>query len=318
LEARAADLLDVPYFHVVFTVPPRIAEIALQNKSTLYGILFRSAAETLSEVAANPQHLGAQIGFLSVLHTWGQNLLHHPHVHCVVPGGGLSSDRLRWVSCPANFFLPVRVLSRVFRGKFLAHTRAAYAGHELSFHGSLAHLNDPRAFAAYLRMSYDTDWVVYAKPPFGGPTQVLKYLARYTHRVAISNHRLLAIEDGCVRFLWKDYAHGNKTKAMTLDASEFIRRFLLHVLPKGFVRIRYYGFLANASRAAMLTLCRALTDTPSPTKNSEADDPADPPSGDEGTNLRCPACKKGRLTITILVPVQPSTRQPRLSRIDSS
>ena len=210
LDARAADLLPVEYFHVVFTVPPSIAAIALQNKKAMYGILMKAAAETLKQISADPKHLGAKIGFLSVLHTWGQNLHHHPHVHCVVPGGGLSPDGKRWVSCPPGFFLPVRVLSSVFRGKFLDLTRRAFANEELQFQGSLAKLEDAGEFAEYLKSSYTNNWVVYAKRPFGGPEQVLKYLARYTHRVAISNHRLLSMSDDQVRFRWKDYAHGNR------------------------------------------------------------------------------------------------------------
>jgi hypothetical protein len=245
LEAREADLLPVEYYHVVFTVPPAIAEVALQNKKVMYGILMRASAETLLQIAADPKHLGARIGVLSVLHTWGQNVMHHPHVHCVVAGGGISPEGNRWVSCPPGFFLPVKVLSKVFRGKFLEQTRRAFARGELSFQGPLACLEDPDAFASRLKATYATDWVVYAKPPFGGPTQVLRYLARYTHRVAISNRRLVSLQNGRVKFRWKDYAHGNRCRTMTLEATEFIRRFLLHVLPKGFMRIRSSGLLAN-------------------------------------------------------------------------
>ena len=257
LEARAADLLPVEYFHVVFTVPPAIAEIALQNKKVMYGILMRACAETLKQIAADPKHLGAKIGFLSVLHTWGQNLHHHPHVHCVVPGGGLSLDGERWVSCCPGFFLPVGVLSSVFRGKFLDLTRQAFADGKLQFQGSLAKLEDADAFAAHLKKSYVNNWVVYAKRPFGGPAQVLKYLARYTHRVAISNHRLVSLRNDQVQFRWKNYARGNRQRVMTLDAVEFIRRFLLHVLPNGFVRIRQYGLLANRCRTENLARCHA-------------------------------------------------------------
>lgn len=237
-EAREADLLPVEYFHVVFTVPQAIAAIALQNKRVVYGVLFKASSETLKQIAADPKHLGAEIGFLSVLHTWGQELLHHPHVHCVVPGGGLSPDGRRWVACRRGFFLPVRVLSSVFRGKFLELLRTAFEQGKLSFHGNLRRLQDARVFEAYLADTYRTNWVVYSKRPFGGPAQVLKYLARYTHRVAISNRRVLSLRDGKVRLSWKDYASGNRRRIMTLEAGEFIRRFLLHVLPPGFVRLR--------------------------------------------------------------------------------
>ena len=300
LEAREADLLPVEYFHVVFTLPKAIADIALQNKKTMYSILLRASADTLLQIAADPKHLGARIGFLSVLHTWGQNLLHHPHVHCVVPGGGLSPDGSRWVACPLSFFLPVKVLSRVFRGKFLDLTRRAFARGGLSFQGKLAHLEDPDRFLAYLKRTYACDWCVYAKPPFGGPNQVLKYLARYTHRVAISNQRLLSLSDGKVRFRYKDYARGSRHRTMELDAVEFIRRFLLHVLPSGFVRIRHYGLLANASRAVKLPICRALLgfeqhDTPDSDNSVDLDQAKEDES-------QCPACKKGRLIRRLLRP----------------
>ena len=232
----------MPYFHLVFTLPDALDPIALANPRVVYDLLLRSAAETVLEVAADPKLLGAQTGVLAVLHTWGQNLQFHPHVHCVVPGGGLSPDGTRWVASPSHFFLPVRVLSRVFRGKFLAGLRAAFANGELRFAAD--------QFEQALSAAARTDWVVYAKPPFGGPEQVLKYLARYTHRVAISNARLLDFEDGMVRFRYKDYAHGNRKRVMTLTALEFVRRLLLHVLPTGFMRIRHYGILANRHRHA--------------------------------------------------------------------
>jgi Putative transposase/Transposase zinc-binding domain len=294
LDARALDLLPVEYFHVVFTVPPAIADLALQNKRVLYDILLRAAAETLLQIAADPRHLGAKIGFLSVLHTWGQTLQHHPHVHCVVPGGGVSPDGSRWIACRPGFFLPVKVLSRVFRGKFLDFTRQAFARGELLFHGRLAHLDDPAHFAAYLRSSYAADWVVYAKPPFGGPQQVLKYLARYTHRVAISSHRLLSLRDGKVSFRYKDYAHGARQRTMTVDAVEFIRRFLLHSLPKGFVRIRHYGLLANASRAVQLTRCRELLACPAQPAAAKTTVDAEA-QADPGAARICPACGQGCL-----------------------
>ena len=303
-EAREGDLLPVEYFHVVFTVPQEIARLALQNKRQVYQILFRTSADTLQQIAADPKHLGAEIGFMSVLHTWGQTLTHHPHAHLVVPGGGLAPDGSRWISCPKGFFLPVRVLSPVFRGKFLQALREAFDQGRLSFGGELAHLNDPTAFRSYLAATHKTEWVVYSKPPFGGPEQVLKYLARYTHRVAISNWRLVSLEDGKVSFTWKDYANGNRKRVMTLDAMEFIRRFLLHVLPNGFVRIRHYGFLANRVRSAKLQLCRDLLGAgSSESPGGELDDSAESADRDERDN-RCPVCKQGEMVLR-LVPPEP-------------
>ena len=256
--AREKELLDVPYVHVVFTLPHQLSPLALANKKVLYDLLFRASAATLLEIAADPKHLGADIGFLSVLHTWGQNVLHHPHVHSVIPAGGLSLDGQRWIPAPYGFFLPVKVLSRVFRGKFTAGLKTAFRKKQLTFSSALAPLAQERAFCSFLRSLFRQDWVVYAKPPFGGPQHVLQYLARYTHRVAISNHRLVAFADGQVTFRWKDYAHGSKQKLMTVTAEEFLRRFLLHVLPHGFVRIRFCGFLANRRRKALLPLCHHL------------------------------------------------------------
>ena len=239
LAERQADLLPVPYFHVVFTLPQQIGGLALQNAREIYGILFRAASETLLTIAADPKRLGAAIGFLAVLHTWGQNLHMHPHLHCVVPGGGIGPDGASWVGCrKSSFLLPREVLGCRFRNLFLTYLKQLFEEGKLRFHGEMAGLARPAAFAALCNRARRIKWVVHAKPPFGGPEQVLKYLARYTHRVAISNSRILSIESGKVTFLWKDYADGNKTKAMTLDAVEFIRRFLLHILPKGFVRIR--------------------------------------------------------------------------------
>jgi hypothetical protein len=292
LAERQAELLPVPYFHVVFTVPAPIAEIAFQNKAAVYAILFRTAAETLITIAADPRHLGAQIGVTAVLHSWGQTLHHHPHVHCVVPGGGLSPDGTRWIACRPGFFLSVRVLSRLFRRLFLEQLQAAFDTGELGFFGALAGLADPRAFARHLAAVRRIDWVVYAKRPFGGPEQVLAYLGQYTHRVAISNSRLLALADGQVSFRWRDYRHHNKAKVMTLAADEFIRRFLLHALPDGFHRIRHYGLLANGHRAAKLALCRELL-------GASAQDIAAPPLADyrerykqlTGRDLDlCPCC----------------------------
>jgi Putative transposase/Transposase zinc-binding domain len=308
MEARQAELLPVEYHHVVFTLPATLGPIALRNQQEVYGLLFKAAAETLQQIAADPKHLGAEIGFLAVLHTWGQNLQHHPHVHCVVPGGGLSPDNSRWVACRPGFFLPVRALSRVFRGKFLSLLRAAFDRGRLSFPGTLAALADPGEFRRRLAASAKTEWVVYSKPPFGGPRQVLKYLARYTHRVAISNHRLIALEDGEVTFHWKDYAQAGKPNTMTLTAIEFIRRFLLHVLPAGFVRIRHYGFLANRVCREKLELCRALLLDVATSSDIVAAGPAyEPTEAVEGgpEAHACPACGTGRMVIVETLPAAP-------------
>lgn len=258
LEQRKSELLPVEYFHVVFTLPPPVAAIAYQNKTVVYGILFRAAAETLLAIARDPKHLGAEIGFFAILHTWGQSLQHHPHLHCVVPGGGLSPDYDRWMACRPGFFLPVRVLSRLFRRLFLEELQQAFDQNKLRFFSELEPLREAKAWAAYLKPVREAEWVVYAKPPFGGPEQVLAYLARYTHRVAIGNQRLASMQNDQVSFRWKDYKHRNRIRTMTLEADEFIRRFLLHALPPHFQRIRYYGFLANAHRREKLALCRKL------------------------------------------------------------
>ena len=262
LQQRTAELLPSEYFHVVFTLPESIAAIAFYNKDVVYDLLFAATARTLLTIAGDPQHLGAEIGFFAVLHSWGQNLHFHPHLHCIVPGGGLSADHDRWIPTRTAFFLPVKVLSRLFRRLFLEALEKAYAADQLQFFGDLEPLRDPPAFARYLAPLKNTDWVVYAKPPFGGPQQVLQYLGRYTHRVAISNRRLLALEDGQVSFQWKDYRDQQQQKVMTVSAEEFIQRFLQHSLPPRFQRIRYYGFLANCHRAAKLELCRRLLATP--------------------------------------------------------
>jgi hypothetical protein len=256
LESRKAELLPVEYFHVVFTVPEPVAALAFQNQALVYPLLFRAAAETLLTIAGDPKHLGADIGFFAILHTWGQNLRFHPHLHCVVAGGGLSPDGERWIACKPGFFLSVRVLSRLFRRLLLAALQKAFDEGQLRFFSELEPLHAPTAFSRYLDPLRDAEWVVYAKPPFGGPRQVLEYLGRYTHRVAISNQRLLSLDHGQVTFQWKDYRHANKRKVMTLAGEEFIRRFLLHALPPGFVRIRYYGLLANCRRKPSLALCR--------------------------------------------------------------
>ncbi len=298
LDNRARDLLDVEYFHVVFTLPGALGPVALQNKRDLYGLLFQAASETLLTIGRDPKHLGAEIGFLAVLHTWGQNLHMHPHVHCVIPGGGFSRDKSRWISCRKRFFLPVRVLSRLFRRKFMALLRNAQAKKKIQFHGKLAYLSDSTRWEDFLRSIDKQDWVVYAKRPWGGPKQVLKYLARYTHRVAISNERIVRLEDGMVSFKWKDYAHGNAEGEMKLQAVEFIRRFLQHVLPRGFMRIRHYGFLANRCRKKNLALARALL--PKDAQETTAPDGVKPLPESWGEELQedrnlCPKCKQGRL-----------------------
>jgi hypothetical protein len=298
LEDRRAELLPVEYFHVVFTLPQEIAAIAYQNKAVVYDLLFRATAETLRTIATDIRHLGAEIGFIAILHTWGQNLLHHPHLHCVVPGGGLSPDGQRWIACRPGFFLPVRVLSRLFRRLFLKMLQQAFAAGSLKFHNVLAELAAPGAFARYLAPMARTEWVVYAKPPFGGPERVLEYLGRYTHRVAIANSRLVAFADGQVAFRWKDYRHASRQKVMRLEAAEFVRRFLLHVLPSGFQRIRHYGWLANRSRAAKLERCRQLLDVPAPVP-VPADEPVDYRDRYQqltGVSLwECPHCGRGRM-----------------------
>ena len=304
LAARQAELLPVPYFHVVFTVPAAAAEIAFQNKETVYAILFRAAVEALRTIAADPKHLGAEIGLVAVLHSWGQTLQHHPHLHCVVPGGGPSLDGTRWVACRPGFFLPVRVLSRLFRRLFLAELDAAFAASRLGFFGDLAALAEPAAFARRLKELRRVEWVVYAKPPFGGPDQVLAYLGRYTHRVAIANARLVGITDEHVAFRWRDYRHHSRAKVMTLAADEFIRRFLLHTLPDGFHRIRHYGFLANGHRAAKLALCRSLLDTATVTSTPDAESRTS-----RQEPARCPCCGGVMRLTGVLPPLVP--RRPR-------
>jgi hypothetical protein len=312
LDDRRAELLDTEYFHVVLTLPEEIAAIAYQNKAPVYGILFRAAAETLSTIAADPKHLGAEIGFFAVLHTWGQTLLHHPHLHCVVAGGGLSPDGTRWISCRPRFFLPVPVLSCLFRRLFLAYLQKAFNAGELQFFSSLEPLRERRAFVRYLAPLRRAKWVVYAKPPFAGPEQVLEYVGRYTHRVALSNNRLLDIEDGTVRFRWKDYRDHDRQKVMTVPADEFIRRFLLHVLPEGFHRIRYYGFLGNRHRAQKLARCRELLGmpVPEPLHDQSEHDYRDHYEELTGVSLRqCPACHQGQM-VTIETFDSVTTRPP--------
>lgn len=308
---RQAEILPVGYFHVVFTLPHEFSALALQNKKLLYGLLFRASAETLLEVAANPEHLGAAIGFLSILHTWGQNLLVHPHVHCLVPAGGISPDRQRWIPTRPNFLLPIPVLREVFRGKFLDGVMRLFRAGKLLLTGELVALGSEKAFRSFLKPLGEKEWVVYAKAPFRGPDHLLQYLARYTHRVAISNHRLIAFDGESVTFRWKDYAHGNKKRKMTLSADEFLRRFLLHTLPRGFVRIRSFGFLAGPSRAALLQLARQLL--PQPTLAS-----ALLPSTPARTSFRCPICSTPMIVVERLSPAMVRHTHLREALNDSS
>ncbi len=306
LKARERELLPTRYVHVVFTLPRELAPLALQNKQLIYDMLFHASAQTLLEIARDPHHLGAEIGFFSVLHTWDQRLQMHPHVHCVLAAGGITPDHSHWISSRHSFFLPVKVLSRVFRGKFVAALKAAYREATLEFHGQLAPLAKPRTFAAWLRVLFRKDWVVYSKPPFGGPEHVLRYLGNYTHRVAISNHRLVALADDNVTFRWRDSAHGNKKRLMTLPADEFLRRFLLHLLPRGFVRIRNFSFLANRQRTALLPLCALLlhysAEMPVPTASATMQ-----PSH---SMWRCPICGGTMQVVERISAAQLTLRSP--------
>ena len=298
LAAREAEVLPVPYFHFVFKLPSAIGAMAYQNKAKVYGLLFKAAAETLTTIAADRRHLGAEIGVIAVLHTWGQTLQLHPHLHCVVPGGGISPDGKRWIACRPGFFLPVRVLSRLFRRLFLEGLTAAFHAGELQFFGDLGNLNEATAFAVALAPLRSVEWRVYAKKTFAGPEQLLAYLARYTHRVAITNSRLLDLDQTNVTFRWKVYRKGgrHKSKVMRIEIGEFMRRFLLHVLPNGFHRIRHYGFLANGHRANKLARCRSLLAVPS----APGDRQNDRDNVRETNNYTPPACPccGGRMTIT--------------------
>jgi Putative transposase/Transposase zinc-binding domain len=308
IAARQRELLPTRYVHVVFTLPRELAPLVLQNKKVIYDLLFRASADTLLEVARDPKHLGAEIGFFSVLHTWNQKLGLHPHVHCVVPAGGLSPDRRRWIKPRYAFFLPVKVLSRVFRGKFVAALKRAFREERLRFQGSLTLLAQPKTFAAWLRPLFRKDWVVYSKRPFGGPEYVLQYLGRYTHRVAISNHRLISFADGKVTFRWRDSAHHNEQKLLTLSLDEFLRRFLLHLLPKRFVRIRNFGFLANRQRATSLPLCFQLLPSRSAPQTGQ-----DCSTIDGAKDLwRCPQCAGPMVIIERLTPAEIQLRSPPL------
>ena len=304
IAARRRELLPTRYVHVVFTLPPQLALLALQNKKVIYGLLLRASSETLLEVARDPRHLGAEIGFFTVLHTWNQKLGLHPHVHCVIPAGGLSLDHTHWIKSRDRFFLSIHVLRRVFRGKLVAALRQAFRDHQLVFHGNLTLLAHPRTFAAWLRPLFRKDWVVYSKPPFGGPENVLQYLGRYTHRVAISNHRLLSLAEGKVTFRWRDSAHHNEQKLMTLSVDEFLRRFLLHLLPKGFVRIRNFGFLANRRRATLLPLCFHLLGSPPQTEQDRSG------SKDSSDLWLCPKCGAPMMVMERLTAAEILLRSP--------
>jgi hypothetical protein len=299
-------LLPIRYVHIVFTLPREVAPLALQNKRVIYNLLFQASAATLLEIARDPRHLGAEIGFFSVLHTWNQRLQHHPHVHCVAAAGGLAPDHTRWISSRHSFFLPVKVLSRVFRGKFVAGLQSAFHQGKLEFYGNLAPLTEPRIFAAWLRLLFRHDWIVYAKPTFGGPEHALRYLGTYTHRVAISNSRLVALADGNVTFRWRDSAHHNKKRLMTLPVEEFLRCFLLHLLPRGFVRIRNFGFLANRQRAALLPFCFQLL---SGSKYISAS-PSLPATDQRHSLWNCPACGSSMHVIERLSAAQLLLRSP--------
>jgi hypothetical protein len=306
IAARQRELLPTRYVHVVFTLPRELAPLTLQNKKIIYDLLFRASAETLLEVARDPRRLGAEIGFFSVLHTWSQKLGLHPHVHCVIPAGGLSLEHTRWVKSRDHFFLPIKVLSRVFRGKFVAALQCAFREGHLRFSGNLTLLAQPKIFAAWLRPLFRKDWVIYSKPPFGGPQHVLQYLGRYTHRVAISNHRLISFADGKVTFRWRDSAHQNQQRLMTLSVDEFLRRFLFHLLPKGFVRIRHFGFLANRRRTVLLPLCFQLLSSRPASQTGQGSSTAD-----GAKDLwRCPQCASPMAVIERLTAAQIQLRSP--------
>ena len=310
IAARRRELLPTRYVHVVFTLPSHLAPLALQNKKVIYGLLLRASAETLLEVARDPRHLGAEIGFFSVLHTWSQKLSLHPHVHCVIPAGGFSLDHTHWIKSRSQFFLSIHVLRRVFRGKFVAGLRQAFRDGLLHFQGDLTPLAQPKIFSSWLRPLFRKDWVVYSKRPFGGPEHVLQYLGRYTHRVAISNHRLVSLTEGKVTFRWRDSAHNNEQKLMTLSLDEFMRRFLLHLLPKGFVRIRNFGFLANRKRATTLPLCfQLLGSAPQP----PAEQYASSSTKDAPDLWLCPNCGGPMVVVERFTTAEMQLRSPPLA-----
>jgi hypothetical protein len=308
IEARSEDLLPIQYFHVVFTIPSELNPLVSMNRNVMYDLLFRSVSETLLELASDQKHLGARIGAIGILHTWGQNIMDHPHIHCIVTGGGLSIDGSHWVSCRKRFFIHVKVMSAVFSGKFLDHLKHCFKRGALVFPGSISHLKELDDFESFRKQFYKKDWVVYCKPPFDGPKGVLQYLGRYTHRIAISNNRILANRDGNVSFLWRDYADDNRQKTMTLKADEFIRRFLLHVLPPRYVRIRHFGLLANRNRKDAIALCRkflgsGITVTKENARQESWQEQLLRICGIDVT--ACPVCQKGRMCrIETLLPIR--------------
>jgi len=320
LDNRMKELLPVEYFHVVFTIPDILNRTALCNKEVVYDILFRAVKETLLEASLNPKNIGARIGFLAILHTWGQNLLDHPHIHCVVPGGGLSDDGCSWISSKKGFLVSVKVLAKLFRGKFLDYLKRAFQDHKLHFYGENKELEMPRKFQELIDQAYAKEWVVYVKKPFSGPKQVLQYLGKYTHRVAISNHRIIDVKDDRVVFKWRDYKDGNTMKTMSVSVQEFMRRFLLHVIPKGFVKIRFYGLLSNRNKKEMLIKCRELLhEASSDDKTAEGN----PDTGEslmvglsENDYLVCPECQKGKMFVVMLI--EPDTVSENICRLDSS
>ena len=320
LDNRMKELLPVEYFHVVFTIPDILNRTALCNKEVVYNILFRAVKETLLEASLNPKNIGARIGFLAILHTWGQNLLDHPHIHCVVPGGGLSDDGNSWISSKSGFLISVKVLKKLFRGKFLDYLKRAFQDHKLHFYGENKELEIPKHFQKLIDQAYAKEWVVYVKKPFSGPKQVLQYLGKYTHRVAISNHRIIDVKDDRVIFKWKDYKDGNTMKTMSVSVEEFMRRFLLHVIPKRFVRIRFYGLLSNRNKKEMLIKCRELLHE---TTNDDETAEENPDTGEtsmigiiENDYLVCPECQKGKMFIVMVIEPQPFLENT--CRLDSS
>ena len=320
LDNRMKELLPVEYFHVVFTIPDILNRTALCNKEVVYNILFRAVKETLLEASLNPKNIGARIGFLAILHTWGQNLLDHPHIHCVVPGGGLSDDGNSWISSKSGFLISVKVLKKLFRGKFLDYLKRAFQDHKLHFYGENKELEIPKHFQKLIDQAYAKEWVLYVKKPFSGPKQMLQYLGKYTHRVAISNHRIIDVKDDRVIFKWKDYKDGNTMKTMSVSVEEFMRRFLLHVIPKRFVRIRFYGLLSNRNKKEMLIKCRELLHE---TTNDDETAEENPDTGEtsmigiiENDYLVCPECQKGKMFIVMVIEPQPFLENT--CRLDSS
>jgi len=320
LDNRMKELLPVEYFHVVFTIPDILNRTALCNKEVVYNILFRAVKETLLEASLNPKNIGARIGFLAILHTWGQNLLDHPHIHCVVPGGGLSDDGNSWISSKSGFLISVKVLKKLFGGKFLDYLKRAFQDHKLHFYGENKELEIPKHFQKLIDQAYAKEWVLYVKKPFSGPKQMLQYLGKYTHRVAISNHRIIDVKDDRVIFKWRDYKDGNTMKTMSVSVEEFMRRFLLHVIPKRFVRIRFYGLLSNRNKKEMLIKCREIlhdvsSDDETAGKISDTEETS--MTGlSENDYLVCPECQKGKMFIVMVI--EPETVLENTCKLDSS